>query len=140
MMWDVVANAWVALVRADSVLATVLAPTATETGVTLHVYPAQAARPVRIPSVEYSFVSDTHDETFNSLIMQVDYWALNDAQARVIERRLRRITHRDTARTLGGHRMWTQYIDARSHQYTAKLGVVHRSLDFEMTPLREQYA
>ena len=132
MMWPEVIQAWVALMNADAALIAALGGQ--------HIYPAQAARAVRVPSVEYSLVSDIEEESFNPIIVQVDYWAKGTAASATIERRIRRLTHRDTARTLGSLRLWTRYLDSRSHQYPAELGVVHRSLDFEFTPVRGQYA
>ena len=77
--------------------------------------------------------------TFNPITVQVDYWARGAPKAAAIERRIRLITHRDTARVVGGYRMWTQYLDSRSHEYPAELGVVHRSLDIRLTPVRLKY-
>ncbi len=104
------------------------------------VYPAQSARPVRVPSVEYTLpITDIEEENFNPITVQVDYWARGAPKAAAIERRIRLITHRDTARVVGGCRMWTQYLDSRSHEYPAELGVVHRSLDVRLTPVRLKY-
>ena len=133
MMWDVVLPIWLDLLEADAELIADLGGS--------YIYPAQAARPVRIPSVEYTLpFSDMEEENFNPFTVQVDYWARGVPKAAAIERRIREITHRDTAREIGGYRMWTQYEDSRSHEYPAELGVVHRSLDFRFTPLRDMYA
>ena len=132
MMWDVVVSAWVALLEGDAALVAALGGE--------HVYPAQASRKVRIPSVEWSLVGDREEESFNPITLQADYFAKSVAQAVVIERRIRQLTHRDTSRELGGHRMWTRYLDSRSHDYPAEPGVVHRSLDFLFEPLRARHA
>lgn len=137
MMWDKVVPAWLDLLEADAVLAAALGLDA-DGGIPI--YPAQAARPVRVPSVEwFGPVVDIEGETFNPITVQVDYWARGVAKAAAIERRIREITHRDTARVVGGYRMWTQYEDSRSHDYPADPGVIHRSLDFMFTPLRDKY-
>jgi hypothetical protein len=133
MMWDEILPLWLALLEADAVLIAELGG--------FHIYPAQSARPVRIPSVEYTLpIIDIEEENFNPFTVQVDYWARGVPKAAAIERQIRAITHRDTAREIGGYRMWTEYVDSRSHQYPAELGVVHRSLDFRFTPLRDMYA
>jgi hypothetical protein len=133
MTWDVVLPAWVALLEADAALVAALGGA--------HIYPAQAARAVRIPSVEYVMVDDREGEVFNPLIVQVDYWARGVGAAGLIEQRIRRVTHRDTARTVdlgddGMLTLWMRYIDSRSHDYTAERGVVHRSMDFRFETVR----
>lgn len=130
MMWDVVLEDWVALLSNDATLRTLLGGA--------HIYPAQTSSAVRIPSVEWSLVSDVEEETHNPVVVQVDYWA-KVSQAPAIERRIRNLTHRDTARELGGNRMWTRYLESREHEYPADRSVMHRSLDFEFKPLREKY-
>jgi hypothetical protein len=135
MMWDVVIEAWLADVLADDDLVTALGGT--------HIYPAQAARLVRVPSVEWLVIVDREEELHNPITVQVDYWAKGTTLAATIERRIRRLTHRDVARvwTFDGvqYRLWTRYIDSRTHDYPADPGVLHRSLDYEFRPLREKY-
>jgi hypothetical protein len=105
-----------------------------------HIYPAQASRPVRVPSVEYTLpFFDREEENHNPIDIQVDYWARGVARAATIEARIRALTHRDTARELGGYRMWTLYLDSRSHDYPADPGVFHRSLDIRLAPLRSKF-
>jgi hypothetical protein len=130
-MWDKVLPAWVALLQADAELMAALGGA--------HIYPAQAATAVRIPSVEWLIVNDRETELFNEITVQVDFWARGTGRAATIESRLRMLTHRDTSRELGGMRMWTRYLTSRTHQYNAEPGVTHRSLDFLFEPLREKY-
>jgi len=134
-MWDVVVEAWLADLLADTALTTALGGA--------HIYPAQAARPVRVPSVEWLPIDDREEEIHNPILFQVDYWAKGTTLAATIERRLRRLTHRDVARVwmLDGEtlRLWTRYIDSRTHDYPADPGVLHRSLDFQIKPLREKW-
>jgi hypothetical protein len=132
MMWHLVLPAWVEMLKADLELSAELGGP--------HIYVAQSARPVRVPSVEYTLpIIDREEELFNAITVQVDYWARGAPKAAAIEGHIRRLTHRDTARVLGGFRMWTLYQDSRSHQYPAELGVVHRSMDFLFRPLRAKY-
>ena len=136
MMWDEVIPAWLNLLESDATLTGVLG---TDADGFVPIYPASAGRPVRVPSVEYYFVSDTESELFNPIRVQVDYWAKGIGRAAVIERRVRLLTHRDTSRELGAHRMWTRYLDSRSHDYPADPGVVHRSMDVLFEPLRHRF-
>ena len=130
MMWDVVVKDWLTLVNADTALTTLLGGK--------HIYPAQSSRPVRIPSVEWSLIYDQEEEIHNPILIQVDIFASVTKEPQ-IERRIRRLTHRDVARVLGGNRLWTRYIDSRNHAYPADASVLHRSLDFEFKPVREKY-
>jgi len=131
MRWDFVIEHWTARLIGDAALTSVL-------GASGLIYPAQASRPVKVPSVEYQLLGDRETENFNPLSVQVDFWAKGIKKAAQIERRIRILTHRDVAQDLGGERMWLQYIDGRSLEYPAEPGVEHRSLDFLFTPLREQ--
>lgn len=154
MMWHRVIPAWLALLIADQALMQALngvavtpaqaaAMTPDELQEALaqsHIYPAQAARKVGVPSVEYTLpIIDRETELFNPITIQVDYWVRGVNRAAVIENRLRTLTHRDTSRVIGGMRMWTRYLDSRSHEYRAAEGVTHQSLDFLFEPLRSKY-
>jgi hypothetical protein len=132
MMWHEVIPLWVAMLEADGTLIAALGGQ--------RIYPAQAATPVRIPSVEWVVVTDNEEELFNPFIVQVDYWVKGVNRAAVIEARIRTLTHRDVARVMGDYRLWTRYLDSRTHEYTAEEGVTHRSLDFLFEPLRSKYA
>ena len=132
MRWDSVVVGWLARLNADAALTQALGGS--------HVYPAQASKPVRIPSVEYLIAYDTEGEWTNRIGFQVDYWATGVHQAKTIERRLRRLTHYDTAQYLDGERLWFRYVNGRTVEYTAAPGVVHRILDFECECVREKYA
>jgi hypothetical protein len=133
MRWPFVIEKWTERLSDDQGLESVL-------GGKGRIYPGQATRPVQIPSVEYLIVGDREDELFNPILVQVDFWARGIKKASQIERRLRLLTHRDVAQELGDERLWMQYLDSRSIEYTADPGVAHRQVDFRFTPLKEQYA
>jgi hypothetical protein len=154
MMWDVVVAAWHALLLADTDLmaalngvavtpeeAAEMDPADLQEALALsHIYPAQAARPVVVPSVEWSLIGDREVSLFNPLTLQVDYWCRGMGRASTIEWRIRTLSHRDTSRVMGGIRLWTRYLDSRNHDYPADPGVLHRSLDLQLEPLRARYA
>lgn len=127
MNWDdVMENAVVPMMEGDSEFVDVLGG--------LHLYAAQAARPARVPSVEWMIVGDRYTEIFNPIDVQFDYWA-KGSDAAVIERRLRNRLHRDTRRVIAGINMSTVYTDSFTHEYP-KPGIVHRSLRFRFEPVR----
>jgi hypothetical protein len=132
MMWQRVIPAWIAVLKADTALATALGGN--------HIYPAQAGRVARIPSVEYTLpLTDVEADALNRITIQVDYWARGVSAAATIEARLRTVTHSDTPRTMGTLKLWSRYVDSRTHEYPAEPGVTHRSLDFLFEVVRLKY-
>lgn len=132
MRWDAVAVAWTDRLEADPALMQLLGGA--------RIYPANASRPVEIPSVEYLPVVDQEGELFNTIRVQVDFWAHGTVNAWAIEKRLRLLTHHDTAQVLAGMRLWMRYLDGRTVEYPAAPGVVHRILDFEFELIRGKYS
>lgn len=131
MMWHLILPLWVDLLMADATLIMALGGP--------RIYPAAATRKVGIPSIEYSMIIDRETELFNPITVQVDFWAKGINRAAVIEERIRLLTHRDVSRVLGDYRLWTRYLNSRSHEYTAEEGVTHRSMDFLFEPIRSKY-
>lgn len=123
------AQAAVAALNADSALTSALGGQ--------HVYPASAARPHRVPSVEWFVVFDRYEESLNPIVIQFDYWAGSMGQAATIEARIRAVLHSDMRRQFGGVDAATLYDDSRTHDHPTP-GVVHRSLDFRFEPVRER--
>lgn len=81
MNWDdVMENAIVPMMEGDAQFVAALGG--------LHLYAAQAARPVQIPSSEWQIIGDRYTEVFNPIDVQFDYWAPG-AKAVIIERRYR---------------------------------------------------
>jgi hypothetical protein len=140
MMWHVFVPAWVALLEADPELTAALG---LDDDGEIPIYRASAARKHRVPSIEYIMPDDRETELFNPVIFQVDYWAY-ERHAALIERRIRRLTHRDVARRFEVNEyetlyMWTRFIRAVEHEYPAEQGVVYKSLDFQFEPLRARF-
>lgn len=131
MRWDTVLPLLVARWNADSALTTALGGE--------HIYPANASRPVRIPSIEYLVLGQPEGESFGIIRLRVDFWAKGIALAGVIEKRLYVLTHRDVAQVLGTERMWLRFQDGRTLDYEADPGVTHRALDFEIETVRLKY-
>lgn len=131
MRWDTVLPLLVARWNADAALTTALGGP--------HIYPANASRPVRIPSIEYLVLGQPEGESFGIIRLRVDFWAKGIALAGVIEKRLYVLTHRDVAQVLGTERMWLRFQDGRTLDYEADPGVTHRALDFEIETVRLKY-
>jgi hypothetical protein len=133
MRWDYFIEFWTARLLADPALVSVMGSASG------WIYPAQSARPVTVPSVEYTLITDTESELFNPIGIQVDLWARGIKKAAQIERRIRVLTHGDTGQDLGGERVWMRYRDARTLDYPSDAGVIHRTLDFEFEAVRGKY-
>lgn len=89
----------------------------------------------RVPQILWSGVWSRIDENTEPFMVQIDVYA-NDINAYIaIERRLRRLLHRDTPQELQGILMFTQLDDARDHNDGED--VIHRSLDFRFELARE---
>lgn len=131
MRWDDLVERWTARLLADPALLAALGGN--------HLYPGQASRPVKIPSVEYLIVGDRETELFDAIRLQVDIFARGLRKAATIERRIRILTHRDVAQDLDGERGWMRYVDSRSVGFPSDPGVVHRILDFDVAMIREMY-
>lgn len=132
-MWDVVVEDWLAQLVADTDLVAVLGA-----DIATRITMAGSSLPVTVPSVQYLPIYDFEAENFNRFALQVDFWARGSADARLIESRLRVLTHRDVSYELGGRSIWSRFLDARSIQYPREPGVIHRSLDFEFETLRSR--
>jgi len=131
MRWDALLEGWTARMLADATLVGLLGGD--------HLYPGQASRPVRVPSVEYLMVGDRESELFNQVAVQVDLWARGITLAAQIERRIRALTHADVGQDLDGERVWLRYREGRTVDYPADPGVIHRVLEFEFEAVRAQY-
>jgi hypothetical protein len=131
MRWWPLLDPWIAQLLNDAQLVALLGAS--------RIYPAQASRPVTIPSVEWQTVADDESESFNVIRIQLDFWARGVEAAGAIERRLRTVLHHETAFELNGERLWSRYIDSRSIDYLNEPGVLHRALDFELEAIRGRY-
>lgn len=132
MRWDAIIPDWIERLLADAALIQHLEGP--------RIYPANASRPVKVPSVEYLMVGDRPTEIFSEIQVQVDVFARGLRVAGLIEKRIRLLTHKDVAQDLGGERMWLQYQDSRHVEFPSDPGVTHRILDFQFTPARSYNA
>lgn len=132
MRWDFVMEHWSARLLADAALISVMDSAD-------FIFPAQASRAVRIPSIEYSIVGDREEELFNPITFQADFWMRGMKKAAQVERRIRVLTHSDNSQILGGERMWLRYLDSQELDFPSEPGVTHKVLQFLAEPLRELY-
>ena len=101
MRWPFVREFWIARLVNDPDLISVM-------GYADFVFPASAAKPVKIPSIQYLKFGDTEEELFNPIRVQVDFWMRGKVKADQVGGRIYLLTHSDVAQELGGERMWMQ--------------------------------
>jgi hypothetical protein len=130
MIWDALMEAVVAMLDADAELGAALGGR--------HVYHAESSRPVRVPSVEWLLVDDTHTENHHTMAVQFDHWSRTAKTAATIERRLLTLLHRETRRDLGSISTTVRYAGGRTLDHPQP-GVIHRALRFTMDPVRGLY-
>lgn len=130
MRWHTVISAVVAALKGDSALVAAL-------GSASRIDRIEATATRVIPSVRYTVVSDVEEEVMNPIILQLDYWAADRAQAATIEQRIRAVLNRPTRRTFGGIDMETSFDGARDSS-DPDAGVVHRQIDFRFVPVKRR--
>jgi hypothetical protein len=128
MRWDFVIPEWVDRLLNDAALVQLLKGP--------HIYPPNATRPVRVPSIEYDMIYDRATEIFNPIGVQVNIFAEGMRLGGLIEKRIRLLTHHDVGQELGGERMWLIYQDSSTVEFPSMPGVIHRIVEFEFTPAR----
>jgi len=132
MQWDVLVTAWLARLNADTTLTGLL-------GGTGNIYPADASRPVKVPSLQYLVHNDHEEESFNPMGLRVDLFVRGATKAAQVERRVRQLSHRDAGQVLGTRRGWLRLLDASTLEFPSDPGVVHRALDFHLETVRSKY-
>lgn len=131
MRWDTVTAAIVAGIAADSDIQSVFgaSPAFTMAGDRDHA----------IPSLEYSIIPGGEHETFETAMIQLDFWVRSFSELVTVERALRALLHADLPITMGGVRLWSTF-DGSQRLEGAREGTFTRSLDFRLEFLREVYA
>lgn len=133
MRWDFLIEHWTALLLADAALVSVMGSSSG------WIYPADSSKPVRVPSIQYTLIYDVEAELWNRVGVQLDLFVRGKKKAAQVERRIRVLTHHDTAIVLGGERLWTRFQDARTIEFPSDPEVVHRVLDIELEAARGKY-
>jgi hypothetical protein len=126
MRWDDASGAIITALAADSALTTALGGA--------YIIRNGEHNEFRVPLILWTVIWNRIDENTEPFLMQFDVYAKNINQYIEIERRMRRLLHRDIPQTIGGIPMFTQFEDARDHASVED--VIHRSLDFRFEPAR----
>lgn len=129
MRWPDVVTALLDTLEADAALSAIIGTA---------IYRSDDHRDFRVPSMEYTIISDVEEERFNPIRIQWDVFVRTDAHLIVCETRLRALMHHDLPTEIGGVKMWSQYA-ARQETQGLGDGIRGSSTDFVYTPIRSRY-
>ena len=133
MRWDTVVPAWVEVIAADTDVRDVLG--------TGRAFYMAGEREFEVDSLEYQLIVPAvlYREVFWRTLIQLDFWVRTMADLVKLEKALLRLLHFDLAVTIGGIAMWSQHVgDGRALEGAAD-NTFTRSLDFQLTYLRNRY-
>ncbi len=133
MRWDQVIPAVVAYLRDDAGRPAALDRKAIDS--------ATDARPTTVPGLTWYMVADTEGEVWNPILSQWDFFARTWEEMAELEGWFRALVHANLPRVIGGIRMWTELVDARTLPVPKEMnpGLVHRQLDVRLTVARSKY-
>ncbi len=133
MRWDAIVPAWLEVIAADSVVRGVLG--------TEKAFYMAGERDFEVGSLEYQLIVPAvlDREVYWRSLVQLDFWVRTMTELVTLEKALIRLLHSDLAVTIGGIAMWTQHVgDGRALEGAAD-NTFTRSLDFQLTYLRNRY-
>ena len=131
MMWDRIMELVTAEMLDDDLLAAIF-------GTSIRQAPTSGE--MIVPVLEWTLIGDAEGELWVSMIVQFDFFLESPEDSRMVERRLRSLYHRDLQRSIGPFTMFTQYVDGTMLAVPDRANYSGRSIRFQMTSLREQYA
>lgn len=131
MRWDVIIDAWLDPVAADSDVRSVLGnpPELWMVG----------ERERAVPSCEWELISDIENENYEVTLVQLSFFVLKITDFVTLEQAVRRLCHHDTPIIRDGHELWSQLVGGGPLQGPDD-GTIRRRLDFRLTYLRSRYA
>lgn len=115
--------------NADSALTTALGGA--------HVYRDGEHSTPQVPAVYWSVINAGLEEAMEPVLTQWDIFAPDIDTALAVETRLRKKLHWPGWRTFNGVSLSSEYEDSRDHP-EPDFDVIHRSLDFRHTPVRNR--
>ncbi len=133
MRWDVVVAAWLVPIKADSAIQGLL-------GVD-PVFRLAVERDHAIPGLEYKLISPAvrYMEVYWRSLIQLDLFAYALAEVTALERALVRLLDFDTPVVIGTIPMWSEMQQGGVELAGAADGIFGRSIDFQLTYLRDKY-
>ncbi len=133
MRWDAAVAAWLAPIVADSAVKGLLGD-APEFNLAVE-------RDHAIPGLEYTLISPAvpYMEVYWRTLVQLDLWMYALADVVALERALVRLLHFDTPVTIGSISMWSEMQQGGVALAGAADGIFGRSMDFQLTYLRDRY-
>lgn len=133
MRWDAAVAAWLAPIKANAVVQGIL-------GVDPE-FSLAGERTFKVPSLEYTLISPAvlHLEVYWRTLIQLDMWTKTIDQVVSLERALVLLLHSDTPVTIGAIPMWSEMQPGGGELPGSTDGTFGRSIDFQITYLRDRY-
>lgn len=98
----------------------------------------EGERQFQVNSMRWQRIANPEGENWEEALIQIDWWVRRLEDSLAIARALRRLLHHDTPITVGGERLWSQYVDSRPLN-GARDGTIAESMDFRLTFGRSRY-
>ncbi len=101
--------------------------------------PGGKDRALEVPSITGMLVGDVESELWDESLFQLDIWTHDLDEAIALERVIRWLFHQDIETTLGGVRLFIQFMEGRTVTGPGPDNYYGRSLDFMARPARQRF-
>lgn len=130
MMWDQVMERVLALLQANEHLTAIFADK----------FQMAGSSQLKIPSVEYTILSDANSEIWVPMLVQFDLWTTKAGDNRVAERIVRSILDQRTSVQWDGVTVIASYTDGAFLSTPDRAGFIGRGLRFRFSALKQQHS
>lgn len=130
MMWDQVMERVLAMLQANETLA----------GLFDDHFQMAGSSQLKIPSVEYTILSDVNVEIWSPMLVQIDVWTKKAEDSRNAERIIRSLLDQRTSVQWDGVTVIASYTDGAFLSTPDRAGFIGRGLRFRFSALRQQYS
>lgn len=130
MMWDAVLERAIARIKGNEVLAEIFGDNVRMAG----------TGDLKVPSVEFTLLSDTNTELWTPILVQFDLWTDKAEENRRAERVMLSLFDLRVPGIWDEVMVMSDYVDGSMLATPARSGFTGRGLRFRISPLRQQYA
>jgi hypothetical protein len=101
---------------------------------------ASAGAKLKVPSLEYTILTDTTSELMEPFLVQFDIWTEKAADNRTAERIVRSLLHQRTSTRWDDVALIADYMDGSFLATPDRANFIGRGLRFRFMPLKQQYS
>lgn len=130
MMWDAVLERAIARIKGNATLAEIFGDNVRMAG----------TGDLKVPSVEFTLLSDTNNELWAPILVQFDLWTDRAADNRQAERIVLSLFDLRVPGVWDDVMVMSDYVDGSTLASPARSGFSGRGLRFRISPLRQQHA